>query len=134
MHQQFQPAQHIIQTKTHPLFLQDEQSLLSAAYFGKAASTPSSLILASYCCSSANASSGESVTAAPVRRETGFLEEVCLISRWAVRTWSVMVVVDWWLLVVVWLVIVEDLGLFRISTREDEIQIGFVGETTKITT
>jgi hypothetical protein len=33
------------------------------------------------------------VTVCPVRRETGFREEVCLIRRWAVRTWSAMVIV-----------------------------------------
>jgi len=62
--------------------------ILLSPYVGNAVAMPSLLIRDSYVFNSANASSGVRVTCAPVRRDTGLRDPVCLISRWAHRTCS----------------------------------------------
>ena len=62
--------------------------ILLSPYVGNAVAMPSLLIRDSYVFNSANASSGVRVTCAPVRRDTGLRDPVCLISRWAQRTCS----------------------------------------------
>ena len=67
--------------------------ILLSPYVGNAVAMPSLLIRDSYVFNSANASSGVRVTCAPVRRDTGLRDPVCLISRWAQRTCSDIFVV-----------------------------------------